>query len=758
MATGERLIRKPLGVAADLRREPTLGRSASAPATGRLRVGADDDPAEPDANTMARLVQRALDTTLCVAPPTASARIQPGPVLRRKMAFGAKDLNGKLSTKAALKQMVGGRESTWHEISRYLKQYETAKTPAAELRTLQVLEMLAKEWLADHGSSPTTNDKDKAASLQQLVRACETEINTLGAVQDADYTRRIGVTNAKLGGPPGAAGATKAQPKVPSKAPHDGSFRYISGSGIKGVQADPSAVQTDPQFAGRNLSAAEIAAIRVYSGGDYRTINPTLENSNSWLAGQTEQLTQTAANTSELAKNPKAKGKGKEGGWANPSTKKAFDAADGKATRHQRREIKVEAMQHARMATSGLQKLQWVSGDGFRGMTMTKAALDAQYSKGSVITYKPFISTSLNRMMSAGYAKLAKDPEVGVLLLLDITHGHDVDQISLAKGEKEILLMPGASFTVGSPPRFEGGVWIVEMKQTGVGSGAEPGASVPIKLNDAAPGAQAVKPAASAAVPPPAPALAPTGSPSTAAGPSPAPPQSASAVPTRPRSPSRLAADLATPAKAADPAALLRDEAISAAQVLIARAQRAEPGVTTALTDIAKRNSATLEGLAHRLKTEASLARKLVDRSRTRVVGGDYADAVAAEAAKCNDVLRYTMQIPDKTYSNADTAIRAELPKAGFQLRNYWNAWKETTGAAEYYKGINITFATRDGQLFELQLHTKKSLQTKQEIHGLYRSTDTDPGRRAAAGATMKQKWAKVSAPKGMAPSPVAKK
>jgi hypothetical protein len=57
------------------------------------------------------------------------------------------------------------------------------------------------------------------------------------------------------------------------------------------------------------------------------------------------------------------------------------------------------------------------------------------------------------------------------------------------------------------------------------------------------------------------------------------------------------------------------------------------------------------------------------------------------------------------------------LDQQGFKLMKIWNQFLEGVP----YKGINATYQTPEGQLFELQLHTPASLEMKQVInHPLY--------------------------------------
>ena len=173
------------------------------------------------------------------------------------------------------------------------------------------------------------------------------------------------------------------------------------------------------------------------------------------------------------------------------------------------------------------------------------------------------------------------------------------------------------------------------------------------------------------------------------------------------------------------------------------------------LTSLATNHGGRLEGLAHRLKAVDSLSRKLADRVRKRTKPGDPAADLAAEASKMNDVLRYTMIVPAGTYGKVDEKLRDEIRKLEHDVKGYWNAWVDPNAKA--YKGVNMSFQTATGQLFELQLHTEASYAAKQAIHAEYeewRAAETTAERRAELVLVMAAQWTTVAVPTGAVPTP----
>ena len=148
----------------------------------------------------------------------------------------------------------------------------------------------------------------------------------------------------------------------------------------------------------------------------------------------------------------------------------------------------------------------------------------------------------------------------------------------------------------------------------------------------------------------------------------------------------------------------------------IERMKKIEPKITSDLSKIAAETNAQMAGLEYRLKTEVSLARKIVKDADEKSVSLQEADK------KIRDVLRYTMLRDEKNFTDGYFATQDALIKNGYRIERVKNTWKD--GAV--YKGVNTIIADSHGNEFELQFHTRKSLEVKEgELHKLYEKQRT---------------------------------
>jgi hypothetical protein len=82
-----------------------------------------------------------------------------------------------------------------------------------------------------------------------------------------------------------------------------------------------------------------------------------------------------------------------------------------------------------------------------------------------------------------------------------------------------------------------------------------------------------------------------------------------------------------------------------------------------------------------------------------------------------NDALRYTMSFDETNFTAGTKAAMGSLQEQGYQLTALRNTFK----AGQPYKGINATYLTPGGDMFELQFHTPASFQMKDVVnHPLY--------------------------------------
>jgi hypothetical protein len=118
-----------------------------------------------------------------------------------------------------------------------------------------------------------------------------------------------------------------------------------------------------------------------------------------------------------------------------------------------------------------------------------------------------------------------------------------------------------------------------------------------------------------------------------------------------------------------------------------------------------------LVGLEHRRKGHDRIMEKIGKQIEAQ------ADLTPEEAlASVKDAVRYPFQYTEERYSEGVHADVDRLKAAGFELVELRNSWKH-----EEYKGINSRWEIPDnGQLFEVQFHTRISFEAKQLTHQAY--------------------------------------
>lgn len=141
------------------------------------------------------------------------------------------------------------------------------------------------------------------------------------------------------------------------------------------------------------------------------------------------------------------------------------------------------------------------------------------------------------------------------------------------------------------------------------------------------------------------------------------------------------------------------------------RIAKLEPAATRLMIDLAEESGAKLEGLAHRLKAEKSLGRKIENEYKLHPFKGD----INKCAESMSDVVRYTMKTTNDNYTDTVEAALKKFEGEGWtaRVKNYWEA-------GQPYRGMNVALTSPDGLKVELQFHTPQSLFVKNKTHGLY--------------------------------------
>lgn len=187
------------------------------------------------------------------------------------------------------------------------------------------------------------------------------------------------------------------------------------------------------------------------------------------------------------------------------------------------------------------------------------------------------------------------------------------------------------------------------------------------------------------------------------------------------------------------------DNAISkeAARTLVAAAKQKEPVLTKALQECAKQAGGRMVGLDFAVKSEGSLTRKI--RSEMKEDGGI---SVSEAAARMKDVNRYTMQLTEDNFASGYKQTMDTLAGQGYELVRVKNTLTNPNAA---YRGVNTNIRNPDGSIWELQFHTKTSLDIKEVNHKLYekqRLDDTPAAEKASLSKQMAQNAASIPTPK----------
>ena len=333
--------------------------------------------------------------------------------VQRKMFFDPKCLAGKLTHKAKLKGL--SKPSTFSLIKAKLDQYMTASGLIAEKNLLKELEILAKEWIRKHQNSTEPNDWIKKMSLDMMLLAISQEIKKLDTKIADDDQYLSDIKNQK--------------------------FKFLTNEGATASdttnQEFNNAARTETsQKSG--LTKAELAAIRVYTAADFLYLNPILAKNKGWLDSKIKEM--VAARMIDLGGRDK------------------LDDSE-------RLQIEQEAMRHVNKSVEGLAKLPDIHTTVYRGIGLSDKDFADQYQKDKTLTFAAFTSTSKTISTAQQFANMnSGSGNVGIIAIMQVTKGKDIDPLSANPGEKEVLLAPYSKFKINDI--LDKGNKVYEVKMT----------------------------------------------------------------------------------------------------------------------------------------------------------------------------------------------------------------------------------------------------------------------------------------------------
>lgn len=348
-----------------------------------------------------------------------------GPALQR-LDVTSKQLDQVLGTESKLRGRIGHGQaghSSFGAIRHALRDYEAASTPRIQQLRLQRLDDLCTMWLNEHRAPKAPRDQQRRALLSRLSDELALERMKLSRNQAQDsYMEAVNSSGKKNAGP--------------------NAFEALSFTGMSAGRSAPKGEGAELAKA-KGLSPAEVAAIRIFSAADYTYINPAMANSSSWMQSQKKD------------------------------SKDSLHDLSG----HADKTLREEGGLHGGMAMGGLNKLEPWTKPTYRGARYTPDEFKSQFQVGKSMSFNSFASSAQEESTAVKFAhgvgiegKISKEKEIAVVSVIRNSGGRDISALSVTKGEKEVMLLPGSKFVIFSLHEVDGAseyADIIEMAQGG---------------------------------------------------------------------------------------------------------------------------------------------------------------------------------------------------------------------------------------------------------------------------------------------------
>lgn len=185
------------------------------------------------------------------------------------------------------------------------------------------------------------------------------------------------------------------------------------------------------------------------------------------------------------------------------------------------------------------------------------------------------------------------------------------------------------------------------------------------------------------------------------------------------------------------------------AQEAYDKARSCEPQITSDLVGIASKSGTEMYGLDYSVKTAKSVEEKIGRKNEDYAKAG-ISKTDAQTVREMGDLVRYTQLCEhDKIAETAKSTLSA-LKEKGYEITEVDNKWMDKGST---YKGLHIAAKDRNGQTFELQIHSPESMMVKEQNHVQYevsRKPETSPYVKETLNREMAARSAGMKMPKGM--------
>jgi len=359
--------------------------------------------------------------------------------VQRVISFDQAKLGGR-SLKERVKTTFMGAD-TFGKIANAFGDYQSASTDADKLLYADAISGLTDHWLSKYRADPKQGARRNDVTV--LGREAKSESRKLRRKQapamDQAYLNKIDVADP----------TDIKNPMIKKKQlALDPAEELAAGRTTTDEGAKDAALKLVTRY---KLTAAEIAAIRIFTMPDYTYINPAIAGSESWLASNIQ-------------------------GTKDPELKKlAPYIANGKyrgnAAGWQRglRGLMSQGSEHGTRMLQALLKLDpYAGGMTFRGERLTPDQFKAKYRIGGRVPFDGFSSAAKERSIGERYAvgrgvdiTPRSTQNVSVLIEAYVKTARDISQLSVKGDEKEVVILPGTKFKILdvrpiSPPHDKG--------------------------------------------------------------------------------------------------------------------------------------------------------------------------------------------------------------------------------------------------------------------------------------------------------------
>jgi hypothetical protein len=317
--------------------------------------------------------------------------------LQREVTISAQDLDPLVMREGEKRKGLFAK-SSFVNLQKALAKYHAAaqdEKPAA----LHNLERLCLKWINAHAAGKDPLDRRRRPVVEALLEEIDAELVALARGQ-AQGIYHANISNA-LG--------------ISDRDPY--ALKQITGFS-QDAAANPLSKGAEKLRNELGLTRPEVAAIQVFTGEDYKYINPTVANSQGWL--DDSKARNNLRGTDELY----------------------FE----------------EGTLHAGVAMQGLAKIKPWNETVYRGASFTRAKF--KVAIGDVLPFNSFASASKLKSKAQDFAYTsseksdqerrdgAPDRDVAVIYEFRRPNGRDVTEFSLAQDEEEVVLLPGSRFRV----------------------------------------------------------------------------------------------------------------------------------------------------------------------------------------------------------------------------------------------------------------------------------------------------------------------